>query len=192
LRYRAREPATPRLRDSARRDFAQRDSATPPGATIDGITTVRSHVHAFWQCHRLITEHGCASAVADDTAGAAREVAEAGDPKVAALAPALAAELYGLEVLASDVEDENTNTPRFLMLAREPAQHSASDGPMITSFVFRVRNIPAALFKPLGGFAPNGVNMTKLESYQLNGTFSATRFFADVEGHRPTPEVSPA
>ncbi|MDQ1249148.1 MAG: prephenate dehydratase [Actinomycetota bacterium] len=154
-----------------------------PGATIEGITTVRSHVHAFWQCHRLITDHGWASAVADDTAGAAREVAEAADPTVAALAPRLAADLYGLHVLAADVEDEHTNTTRFLVLAREPAQHDASEGPMITSFVFRVRNIPAALFKALGGFATNGVNMTKLESYQLNGTFSATQFFADVEGH---------
>lgn len=154
-----------------------------PGATIDDITTVRSHVHAFWQCHRLIADHGWASAVADDTAGAAREVAEAGDPAVAALAPRLAADLYGLDVLATDVEDEHTNTTRFLVLSREPAKHEASEGPMITSFVFRVRNIPAALFKALGGFATNGVNMTKLESYQLNGTFSATQFFADVEGH---------
>ncbi len=158
------------------------------GATIDDITTVRSHVHAFWQCRRMLTEHGWASAVADDTAGAAREVAEAGDVAVAALAPILAAELYDLEVLAADVEDEHSNTTRFLVLAREPSEHSVTEGPMITSFVFRVRNIPAALYKALGGFATNGVNMTKLESYQLGGSFSATQFYADVEGH---PESRP-
>ncbi len=153
------------------------------GSTIDDVQTVRSHAHAFWQCRRTITEHGWASAVADDTAGAAREVAEGADKAVAALASELAADLYGLDVLARDVEDEHTNTTRFLVLAREPFEHAADEGPMITSFVFRVRNIPAALFKALGGFATNGVNMTKLESYQLGGSFSATQFYADVEGH---------
>ena len=157
-----------------------------PGATIADITTVRSHAHAFWQCRRMITERGWASAIADDTAGAAREVAEAGDPAIAALAPRLAAELYELDILAEDVEDEHHNTTRFLVLAREPVPHAATEGPMITSFVFRVRNIPAALYKALGGFATNGVNMTKLESYQLNGSFSATQFYADVEGHPDT------
>ena len=154
-----------------------------PGSNIEDIRSVRSHVHALGQCRRFITEHGWAAAVADDTAGAAREVAEADDPTVAALAPRLAAELYGLNILASDVEDEHNNTTRFLVLAREPIEPAAADGPMITSFVFRVRNIPAALYKALGGFATNGVNMTKLESYQLGGTFSATQFYADVEGH---------
>ena len=154
-----------------------------PGASEEGITTVRSHSHALGQCRQFIREHGWRSVVADDTAGAAREIAEAGDPSVAALAPVLAAELYGLDVLQRDVEDEHHNTTRFLVLAREAANPPADAGPMITTFVFRVRNVPAALYKAMGGFATNGVNMTKLESYQLGGTFSATQFYADVEGH---------
>ena len=154
-----------------------------PGASEAGMTTVRSHSHALGQCRQFIREHGWRSVVADDTAGAAREIAEAGDPSVAALAPVLAAELYGLDVLARDVEDEHHNTTRFLVLAREAAVPPADAGPMVTTFVFRVRNVPAALYKAMGGFATNGVNMTKLESYQLGGTFSATQFYADVEGH---------
>ena len=154
-----------------------------PGARESDIQTVRSHTHALGQCRKLIREHGWRSVVADDTAGAAREIAEAGDPSVAALAPVLAAELYGLDVLARDVEDEHHNTTRFLILAREPATPPVDDGPVITTFVFRVRNVPAALYKAMGGFATNGVNMTKLESYQLGGSFSATQFYADVEGH---------
>ena len=153
-----------------------------PGTSIDDITTVRSHSHALGQCRRLIRERGWRPVVADDTAGAAREVAQGGDGSVAALAPALAAELYGLQILASDVEDEHHNTTRFLVLARE-AEAPPVGSPVITTFVFRVRNVPAALYKALGGFATNGVNMTKLESYQLGGSFSATQFYADVEGH---------
>jgi prephenate dehydratase len=154
-----------------------------PGATVEGIRSVRSHAHAFWQCRRAIRANGWASVVADDTAGAAREVAELGDPTVGALAPRLAAELYGLDVLAEDVEDEHHNTTRFLVLAREPQLPALGDGPVITTFVFRVRNVPAALYKAMGGFATNNVNMTKLESYQLGGTFFATQFYADIEGH---------
>jgi prephenate dehydratase len=154
-----------------------------PGASEAGITTVRSHSHALGQCRQFIRDHGWRSVVADDTAGAAREIAEVGDPAIAALAPLLAAELYGLDVLARDVEDEHHNTTRFLVLAKEPAIPPAEAGPTITTFVFRVRNVPAALYKAMGGFATNGVNMTKLESYQLGGTFSATQFYADVEGH---------
>ncbi len=154
-----------------------------PGAEEGGITTVRSHSHALGQCRQFIRQHGWRSVVSDDTAGAAREIAEAGDPSVAALAPVLAAELYGLDVLHRDVEDEHHNTTRFLVLAREADIPPADAGPMITTFVFRVRNVPAALYKAMGGFATNGVNMTKLESYQLGGTFSATQFYADVEGH---------
>ena len=154
-----------------------------PGATEADVTTVRSHSHALGQCRQFIRDHGWRSVVADDTAGAAREIAEAGDPAVAALAPVLAAELYGLDVLAHDVEDEHHNTTRFLILARQAATPPVDSGPVITTFVFRVRNVPAALYKAMGGFATNGVNMTKLESYQLGGTFSATQFYADVEGH---------
>ena len=156
---------------------------TVPGASLADINIVRSHAHALGQCRRLIREHGWRAIVADDTAGAAREVAEAGDPKVAALAPRLAADLYGLSILATDVEDEHNNTTRFLTLARQKTVPAPGAGPVITSFVFRVRNVPAALYKAMGGFATNGVNMTKLESYQLGGSFSATQFYADVEGH---------
>jgi prephenate dehydratase len=151
-----------------------------PGTSIDQITTVRSHIHALGQCRRLVREHGWRAVVADDTAGAARAVA---DPAVAALAPRRAAELYGLEVLAEDVEDDHGNTTRFVVLAREPQVPPLGETPVVTSFVFRVRNVPAALYKAMGGFATNGVNMTKLESYQLDGTFTATEFYADVEGH---------
>ena len=154
-----------------------------PGATEGEITTVRSHSHALSQCRRLIREHAWRPVVADDTAGAAREVAQLGDPRVAALAPDLAAELYGLEVLQREVEDEHHNTTRFLILATGAATPPTDVYPVITSFVFRVRNVPAALYKAMGGFATNGVNMTKLESYQLGGSFSATQFYADVEGH---------
>ena len=154
-----------------------------PGATLDTITTVRSHVHALGQCRRIIREHGWHTVVALDTAGSAREVAELGDVSIASLAPRLAADLYGLQILAEDVEDEHHNTTRFIVLSREAHAQPRSDGKMITSFVFRVRNVPAALYKALGGFATNGVNMTKLESYQLGGSFAATQFYADVEGH---------
>ena len=159
-----------------------------PGTRIEQIRTVRSHVHAVGQCRRILREHRWTAQVADDTAGAAREVSQLRDPSVAALAPRLAADLYGLQVLATDVEDEHHNTTRFLALAREPRSYPATDGPMVTTFVFRVRNVPAALYKATGGFATNGVNMTKLESYQLGGTFFATQFYADVEGH---PDETP-
>jgi len=155
----------------------------PPGARPEQIRTVRSHAHALGQCRRYLRENGWSAVVADDTAGAAREVAELADPSVAALAPRLAAQLYGLEILAEDVEDEHHNTTRFLLLARAPREPALGEGPVITTFVFRVRNVPAALYKAMGGFATNGVNMTKLESYQLGGTFFATQFYADVEGH---------
>lgn len=154
-----------------------------PGATLEDITTVRSHVHALGQCRRIIRENGWKSVVAEDTAGSAREVAELGDPTIASLAPRLAADLYGLKILAEDVEDEHHNTTRFIVLSREAIELPRTDAKVITSFVFRVRNVPAALYKALGGFATNGVNMTKLESYQLGGSFAATQFYADVEGH---------
>ena len=141
-----------------------------PGTRLEEIRAVRSHIHALGQCRRILRERGWAPAIADDTAGAAREVAELADPTVAAFAPRLAAELYGLQILAEDVEDAHHNTTRFLALAREPWDFSVEAGPMISTFVFRVRNVPAALYKAMGGFATNGVNMTKFESYQLGGT----------------------
>jgi len=155
----------------------------PPGTRLEDIRSVRSHIHALGQCRRILREHGWTPTIAEDTAGAAREVAELADPTVAAFSPRLAAALYGLQILAEDVEDAHHNTTRFLVLAREPRAYPRVDGPMISTFVFRVRNVPAALYKAMGGFATNGVNMTKLESYQLGGTFFATQFYADVEGH---------
>ncbi len=163
---------------------------TVPGARLEDIRTVRSHVHALGQCRKIVRDNGWSTVVTDDTAGAAREVAALGDPSVAALAPLAAAELYGLSIVAQDVEDEHHNTTRFLVLAREPQVPDRGAGPAITTFVYRVRNVPAALYKALGGFATNGVNMTKLESYQLGGTFFATQFYADIEGHPEDPGVA--
>jgi prephenate dehydratase len=140
-------------------------------------------VHALGQCRRILRAHGYKAVVAGDTAGAARIIAESGDITRAALAPRFAAEIYGLAILAENVEDAAHNTTRFVILSREPERAASGNGPVITTFVFRVRNIPAALYKALGGFATNGINMTKLESYQLGGRFTATQFYADVEGH---------
>ena len=154
-----------------------------PGATIAGLRTVRSHVHALSQCRNLIREIGVTAIVAADTAGAASEVAERKDPTVAAIASELAGQIYGLVSLRQNIEDAAHNTTRFLVMSPE-ARQPANDGTLtVTSFVFRVRNVPAALYKAMGGFATNGVNMTKLESYMLGGTFTATQFYADVEGH---------
>ena len=155
----------------------------PKGATLDGIKSVESHVMALGQCRNIIRRLGVKPIVAADTAGSAREVAERGDKTRAAIASRLAAEIYGLDILAEDIEDEAHNTTRFIVLAREAKWAKAGDGTVITTFVFRVRNVPAALYKTLGGFATNGVNMTKLESYMVGGNFFATQFYADVEGH---------
>ena len=144
---------------------------------------MHSHVHALGQCRKIIREHGLTPVISGDTAGAAREVKEAGDPTQAAISPPLAAEIYGLDVLAADVEDEDHNTTRFVVLSRDLVEAPAGNGPVVTSFIFNVRNLPAALYKALGGFATNGVNMTKLESYMVGGEFTATQFLAEVDGH---------
>jgi prephenate dehydratase len=153
------------------------------GATLDSIKSVESHIHALGQCRGFIRQHGYQAVIAADTAGAARHIAEAGDKTRAALAPRLAADIYGLDVLASNVEDESHNTTRFVILSRDEKWIAPGNGPIVTTFIFRVRNVPAALYKALGGFATNGVNMTKLESYMIEGNFFATMFYADVEGH---------
>ncbi len=155
----------------------------PKGASLSGIKTVESHVHALGQCRRFIGQHGYRAVISADTAGAARAIAAAGDLTRGALAPRLAAETYGLDVLAEHVEDAAHNTTRFVVLSRNAHNAVSGNGPVITTFIFRVRNLPAALYKALGGFATNGVNMTKLESYMLEGNFFATMFYADVEGH---------
>src|SRR5688572_30383789 len=154
-----------------------------PEADLATIRTVYSHVHALGQCRKIIRKLGLKAHVAGDTAGSAREIAELKDPTRASLAPRLAAEVYGLKILAEDVEDEAHNTTRFIILSKTPRWTAAGDGPVVTSFVFRVRNLPAALYKALGGFATNGINMTKLESYMLEGEFLATQFYAEVDGH---------
>jgi len=152
------------------------------GTKLKQVTDVFSHVHAIGQCRKIIRKLGLKPHVAGDTAGAARQVAEWGDPTKAAFAPRLAAVVYGLDILAEDVEDEKHNTTRFVVLSKSPAPVAKPSGPMLTTFVFHVRNIPAALYKALGGFATNGVNMTKLESYMIGGSFNATMFLADIEG----------
>ncbi|HEV7371130.1 prephenate dehydratase [Arenibaculum sp.] len=154
----------------------------PPGATLETIRVVRSHVQALSQCSRLIRRLGLKAVVHADTAGAAAEIAERGDPTVAAIASELAGRIYGLTSLAENIEDADHNTTRFLVMAREP-QVPPAGTPTITTFVFRVRSVPAALYKAMGGFATNGVNMTKLESYMVGGRFTAAQFYADVEGH---------
>ncbi len=154
-----------------------------PGATLETIKTVHSHVHALGQCRKVIRELSLRPVISGDTAGAAREVAETGDVTQAAIAPPLAAETYGLSILRDDVEDEDHNTTRFVVLSRELIEAAAGNGPIVTSFIFNVRNLPAALYKALGGFATNGVNMTKLESYMVGGEFTATQFLAEVDGH---------
>lgn len=159
------------------------------GASLADLKTVQSHVMALGQCRKVTRELGLHPVVAADTAGSAREIAHAGDRSRAAIASELAAEIYGLDILRRDIEDATHNTTRFLVMAREPNDAEPDEGPVITSFIFRVRNVPAALYKALGGFATNGVNMTKLESYQLEGTFSASQFYADIEGHPASRNV---
>ncbi|SHI77125.1 prephenate dehydratase [Wenxinia saemankumensis] len=154
-----------------------------PGARLEQIRTALGHAVILPQARGFLRENGIASEVCSDNARAAREVSEGGDDSRAALASELAAEIYGLRVLARHIEDHDRNTTRFIVMAREPDLKRRGKGGMITAFVFRVRNIPAALYKAMGGFATNGVNMTKLESYMVGGHFTATQFYAEIEGH---------
>lgn len=152
------------------------------GATLDGLRTVSSMPIALGQCRKVLRQLKVRTEPAGDTAGAAKALAANPDPTRAAIAPALAAEIYGLDILMRDIEDEHTNTTRFLVMTADPNPPPPPPGPCVTSFVFRVRNVPAALYKALGGFATNGVNLTKLESYMEGGTFAATMFYAEVDG----------
>jgi prephenate dehydratase len=154
-----------------------------PGADMSTVKSVHSHVHALGQCRKAIRELGLKPVVAADTAGAARELSQSRDMSRAAIASRLAADIYGLKMVRENIEDESHNTTRFVVLSATPQDAEPEDQPVITSFVFRVRNVPAALYKAMGGFATNSVNMTKLESYQIEGQFSATQFYADIEGH---------
>lgn len=167
-----------------------------PGSRLEQVREAMSHPVLLGQCRGFLRRHGIRGVVGADTAGSALEVARRAEPALAALAAPLAAEIYGLDVLANGIEDRQNNTTRFLVMAPEPdlsRRANAQGGTvMMTSFVFRVRNIPAALYKALGGFATNGVNMTKLESYMVDGIFAATQFYADIEGHPDDPPVARA
>lgn len=154
-----------------------------PGTKLSEIKTARSHPMALGQVRKRLSSMGIKPIADVDTAGAAQSVAQLGDKSVAAIASSLAAETYGLEILAADIEDAAHNTTRFLILADEPLNMPKDKGPVVTSFVFKVRSVPSALYKALGGFATNGINMTKLESYMVGGSFQAAQFYADVEGH---------
>ncbi|MDH5452024.1 MAG: prephenate dehydratase, partial [Paracoccaceae bacterium] len=163
-----------------------------PGTPLEEVERAISHTVLLGQCRTFLRSHNLSPVTGADTAGSARHVAEMGDPKLAALASELAGEIYGLDLLARHVEDKSNNTTRFLVMSREPDLKRRGDGKMMTTFVFRVRNIPAALYKAMGGFATNSVNMTKLESYMVDGVFSATQFYADIEGHPDDANVQRA
>ncbi|SIO16392.1 prephenate dehydratase [Vannielia litorea] len=159
-----------------------------PGVALDEIRKVRAHLVLLPQCAAFLAEHGIAGEAAADSAGAAAELRASGLRDEGVLASDLAAEIHGLNILARHIEDHAHNTTRFLIMAPEarPARRAEN---MMTTFVFRVRNIPAALYKAMGGFATNGVNMTKLESYMVGGSFTATQFYSDIEGHPDDPNV---
>ncbi|UOA25998.1 prephenate dehydratase [Pseudosulfitobacter sp. DSM 107133] len=162
-----------------------------PGQTLDDIKHVRAHMVLIPQARAFLNAHGMTAETAADSAGAAADIAASGEMGVGALASAVAAEIHGLTVLANGIEDQGHNTTRFLLMAPQ-ADYSRRADHMITTFVFEVRNIPAALYKAMGGFATNGVNMTKLESYMVGGAFTATQFYADIEGHPEDPGVARA
>ncbi|OEJ69276.1 prephenate dehydratase [Magnetovibrio blakemorei] len=153
------------------------------GSKVEDLTHVHSHVHALNQCRTVIKELGLKPVVHADTAGAAHMIRDLGDPSQGAIASKLAGEIYGLEDLRANIEDAEHNTTRFLIMANDAVMPPLGEGKVVTSFVFRVQSIPAALYKALGGFATNGVNMTKLESYIIDGSFQAAQFYAEVEGH---------
>ena len=160
-----------------------------PGVPLEKIEQAMTHTVLLGQCRKFLSEHGIKRLTGADTAGSARQVAEMGKPEIAALASELAGEIYGLDVLARHIEDQGNNTTRFLVMSPEANHERRGDHGMMTTFVFQVRNIPAALYKAMGGFATNGVNMTKLESYMVGGSFTATQFYADIEGHPDDPGV---
>lgn len=162
-----------------------------PGAKLAGVKRAMSHTVLLGQCRGFLTEHGIERVIGADTAGSALAVSQTADPSLAALASEMAGEIYGLDILARHIEDNRNNTTRFLVMATEEQRPEPSTDVM-TTFVFRVRNIPAALYKAMGGFATNGVNMVKLESYMLDGSFTATQFYADIEGHPDHPAVQRA
>lgn len=163
-----------------------------PGAAIDDLKEVRAHPQSLAQCRRLIKRLGLRRVNHADNAGAAEEVAKLGDRSVAAIASSLAAKMYGLDTLIDSIEDAAHNTTRFLVMARHGVMPPANNGPCVTTIVFQVRSVPAALYKALGGFATNGINLTKLESYIIEGSFEAAQFYIDAEGHPDEPGMQHA
>ena len=165
-----------------------------PGTPLSDVTHAMSHTMLLGQCRQFLEKHNIHRVTGADTAGSARQVAQDARPSQAALASELAGEIYGLDVLARDIEDERNNRTRFLVMSATPnwERRGAEGAKMMTTFVFQVRNIPAALYKAMGGFATNGVNMTKLESYMVGGKFTATQFYSDIEGHPDDPAVKRA
>ncbi len=164
----------------------------PRGATLEGLAKIQSHTQALAQCRGLIRELGVEAVHVADTAGAARDVAERGDPTIAAIASTLAGEIYSLETLRTRIEDRLGNTTRFVIMSRTRVEPDPRDGACMTSFVFQVRSIPAALYKALGGFATNGINITKLESYIVDASFTVAQFYAEIEGHPSDTQVAQA
>jgi prephenate dehydratase len=158
------------------------------GSSIDQVKEIHSHVHALGQSRKLMRELEAKPVQHPDTAGAARDVAARGDPTIAAIGPRLAAEIYGLDILRESVEDAEHNTTRMLIMGREPIVPPPGQGRCVTTIIFRVRSVPAALYKAMGGFATNGINLTKLESYMVGGSFEAAQFYVDADGH---PEETP-
>jgi prephenate dehydratase len=163
-----------------------------PAASLATVKQALSHVHALGQCRNTLRKLGLKAVTEADTAGSARLVSETKDTSLAAIASSLAAEIYGLKILMHDIEDEKHNTTRFVVLSAKQDDAKLADGPFVTTFIFRVKNQPAALYKAMGGFATNGINMTKLESYQVDGAFVATMFYADIDGHPSDPAVNRA
>ena len=159
-----------------------------PGVTLEDVKTARAHLVLLPQAQKFLDEHNIRAESAVDSAGAAAELAASGEKDIAVMASDIAADIYGLNVLTRNVEDHGHNTTRFLVMSTKP-NHVRRADTMLTTFVFQVRNIPAALYKAMGGFATNGVNMTKLESYMVGGSFTATQFYADIEGHPDDPNV---
>jgi prephenate dehydratase len=164
----------------------------PAGATLEGLERIESHTQALTQCRGLIRELGVEVVHTADTAGAARDVAQRGDPKVGAIASSLAGEIYSLETLRTRIEDRLGNTTRFVVMSRSRIEPDPREGPCMTSLVFQVRSIPAALYKALGGFATNGINITKLESYIVDANFTVAQFYAEIEGHPSDTHVDHA
>jgi len=162
-----------------------------PGQTLSDIKHVRAHLVLLPQAQTFLDAHGITSEPAADSAGAAAELAQTDTKGEGVLASEIAAKIHGLDVLARDIEDHGHNTTRFLLMSPEPDMTRRAER-MLTTFVFEVRNIPAALYKAMGGFATNGVNMSKLESYMVGGRFTATQFYADIEGHPDDPAVARA